>query len=559
MNNLIAFPLKHYNNNNFAKPNRDPDIVFEYSTENQFCSFQKRKWILSEGDKTFHSYWLNPLNPDEQSMWKIDKTWLTRADWQEWEHELGELPIVHPYNAAALADPLRRHEPVYVCEGEKDADTIIGLGLIGTTNHTGAGNWNDSHSEHLRGRDVVVFEDNDDMGRRHASKVRASLAGIAKSVRIVGFKSMAEKSDVTDWVNADTMRGKNALLAYIETQAPKERFRMTWADNIDLKAPREQALIEDVFAAGEFTIVSGLPGSGKSAIITDAACAVASGTQWHGKAVKQGLVVYFAAERDALVKRRVAAWKLRQNTDVGPLAIVSGALAMTNGEDAESLVAKVKELQEEADVPCVWVIIDTLSRTFGGLDQNTSKDMLKYVAGVDKLLLALGCHVTVVHHTTWQGDRGKGAIDLDGAVDASFLVKLNGNKRVFSCDGANDMAEGDLLHFMLDSVALPSGDEAPVVVKTAAPTDAEKVMKSPHTAVALMALRQAIAEGGETDGSAKLDVWHEFFNKAQDKDVKAGTVQQRFQRAQKALAGAAIIKIVDRSVHLVRQSEDDVI
>jgi hypothetical protein len=270
-------------------------------------------------------------------------------------------------------------------------------------------------------------------------------------------------------------------------------------------------------------------------------------------------VVYFAAERDALVKRRVAAWKLRQNTDVGPLAIVSGALAMTNGEDAESLVAKVKELQEEADVPCVWVIIDTLSRTFGGLDQNTSKDMLKYVAGVDKLLLALGCHVTVVHHTTWQGDRGKGAIDLDGAVDASFLVKLNGDKRVFCCDGANDMAEGDLLHFMLESVALPSGDEAPVVVKTAAPTDAEKVMKSPHTAVALMALRQAIAEGGETDGSAKLDVWREFFNKAQDKDVKAGTVQQRFQRAQKALAGAAIIKIIDRSVYLVRQSEDDVI
>ena len=73
----------------------------------------------------------------------------------------------------------RTDETVLVVEGEKDADRLIDLGLLATTNSGGAGKWRASHSESLRGRDVVVLPDNDGPGREHAAKVVQFLRGVA--------------------------------------------------------------------------------------------------------------------------------------------------------------------------------------------------------------------------------------------------------------------------------------------------------------------------------------------------------------------------------------------
>ena len=64
--------------------------------------------------------------------------------------------------------------------------------------------------------------------------------------------------------------------------------------------------------------------------------------------------------------------------------------------------------------------MDTLSRTFGGGDQNKAQDMGKFVRAVDTIVEKTGAHVTVIHHTPWEQERAKGAIDLDGAVDVPF-------------------------------------------------------------------------------------------------------------------------------------------
>src|SRR5215475_14396136 len=97
-------------------------------------------------------------------------------------------------------------DPVFITEGEKDADNVGALGVIATTNPGGAGKWRPEYSEFLRGRQVVILPDNDDAGHRHASAVVAALSGIAGSVLVITLPGLATKNDVSDWIAAGGTR-----------------------------------------------------------------------------------------------------------------------------------------------------------------------------------------------------------------------------------------------------------------------------------------------------------------------------------------------------------------
>src|SRR5262245_9436272 len=90
---------------------------------------------------------------------------------------------------------------VFICEGEKDADRVEGLGHCATTVATGS--WTADCVKALAARDVFILEDNDDAGRKKAQEAAAALHGQAKSVRIVRLPGLPEKGDVSDWLDAD--------------------------------------------------------------------------------------------------------------------------------------------------------------------------------------------------------------------------------------------------------------------------------------------------------------------------------------------------------------------
>lgn len=98
---------------------------------------------------------------------------------------------------------------VFVVEGEKDADALVSLGLIATTNPGGAdrgghgkGKWLEGYTESLRGRHVVIVPDNDDPGRDHAQLVARALHGVASTVRVLELPGLEPKGDVSDWLGA---------------------------------------------------------------------------------------------------------------------------------------------------------------------------------------------------------------------------------------------------------------------------------------------------------------------------------------------------------------------
>src|SRR6202011_5713617 len=123
------------------------------------------------------------------------------------------------------------------------------------------------------------------------------------------------------------------------------RFQITWFDDVDQSAAKEE-IVQGVLGAGEFSLFVAKPGTAKSVLVGDIGCHIAAGMEWHGRKVKQGLVIFFAAERKKLTERRVAAWRKKHGVTNIPFVVVGGKLDLTTGLiDAKALSATVKSLE----------------------------------------------------------------------------------------------------------------------------------------------------------------------------------------------------------------------
>jgi hypothetical protein len=99
-------------------------------------------------------------------------------------------------------------ETVWLAEGEKDVDTLRGLGLVATCNPGGTRRgWRALYSEALANRHVAILPDADGPGQRHAAEVAAALQGSAASVTVLPLPGLHGGDDVTDWLG----RGHTAL------------------------------------------------------------------------------------------------------------------------------------------------------------------------------------------------------------------------------------------------------------------------------------------------------------------------------------------------------------
>jgi DNA primase len=87
--------------------------------------------------------------------------------------------------------------PVYLVEGEKDADALIYLGHMATTAPMGADNFGKSDVTPLTGLNVVAIADKDDSGNRWARSVYHHAGSVAASIT---FKWAAVGKDVSDHI-----------------------------------------------------------------------------------------------------------------------------------------------------------------------------------------------------------------------------------------------------------------------------------------------------------------------------------------------------------------------
>ncbi len=266
----------------------------------------------------------------------------------------------------------------------------------------------------------------------------------------------------------------SAAVAEPDPEHPTWHFRVTPYSDI-AEEHNKAWTIKGLFGSGEMSVVYGLPSCGKSVLMTDAACHVASGLEWFGHKVSEGVVLYLAAEREAVVKRRLAAWRKRHGVLDIPLVVVAGfynLLDLRSGH-AEEIGQIGQWYAEFVGKPVVWAIIDTKQQTMAGGDPNSDKDIGAFVDNIYQIQAALGCHVTVIDHVPHGSpERLKGSGALAGASDGAWLVKKEGGARVLTIGSKppNDAADDFELAFDLEGVVVGVNDDgeettAPVVIE----------------------------------------------------------------------------------------------
>jgi 5S rRNA maturation endonuclease (ribonuclease M5) len=113
------------------------------------------------------------------------------------------------YHLPDVLEAIALGHPIYLVEGEKDADVLQMHGLTATCNPMGAGKWRASYTAVLKDAHVVVLADFDDAGRRHASLVAHHLQGTVATLKVItDFHTSAKGSDIADWFAAGGTRAE---------------------------------------------------------------------------------------------------------------------------------------------------------------------------------------------------------------------------------------------------------------------------------------------------------------------------------------------------------------
>jgi hypothetical protein len=182
------------------------------------------------------------------------------GDWVKcWPQEV--IPYRLPEMLAAPANV-----PVWVCEGEKDANNVAALGLIATCNPGGAKQWQPELAQYFKGKEVVyILEDNDDDGRKHTGLIMRALRELVPTIAVISFPELSVKGDVSDWLDqggnlklllarAEQARQRSSTRSYTTVNlatSPKHAYRWVWKGHL---------------VRGNLELMAGIPSIGKSQV-----------------------------------------------------------------------------------------------------------------------------------------------------------------------------------------------------------------------------------------------------------------------------------------------------
>jgi putative DNA primase/helicase len=119
----------------------------------------------------------------------------------------------HPQQVLYHLPEVLENPIIFVCEGEKDCETLRSHGFVATTNAGGAkARWLSEFTEALRGREVIIVPDNDGPGWERAAVIANALIGSAVRIRVQDLPQ--DTKDISDWFAAG--HSETELIALLE-------------------------------------------------------------------------------------------------------------------------------------------------------------------------------------------------------------------------------------------------------------------------------------------------------------------------------------------------------
>jgi hypothetical protein len=234
-----------------------------------------------------------------------------------------------------------------------------------------------------------------------------------------------------------------------ERAEKEERFKLVSIAEYAERPPPEW-IIRDVLPQTEMVMMYGEPGCGKSFLALDLAAAIAEGRQWRDMDVRQGAVVWIAAEAAGSVRNRARAYAKGYDTTLDnlPLWIIGDTPDLSSVEHVKALAAGIKPVAPRL------IVIDTLAAASGGANENSGEDMSVIMAACRALNKITGATILLIHHSGKDKSRGaRGWSGIKAAVQTEFEIGLNGDgERELRIAKQRDAEAGMRMTFRLTAV-----------------------------------------------------------------------------------------------------------
>lgn len=416
---------------------------------------------------------------------------IRHQDAGRWVYKAGTGPAVL-YRLPEVKAAIAGRNTIYCCEGEKDADRLIELGLTATTNIEGAAQpgqtpkWRRDYTEQLTGAAcVVLLPDNDPQGRAHMAHIGQQLIGKVQEIVVVDLgkldPELKAKGDVSDWLDAGhTVEELLEQVARtspppLEKRTPDTRTaesdrgitepskpRFTWVQDFCALPPKQSWLIRGYLEPDTLCVLFGDSQAYKSLLAIDWACHIATGKDWRGNKVKPGIVLYLAGEGGNGLSKRFRAWFEHHHEPMKNVAISTVPLALCDPGNVDDLIADIKALLADMPEQPALIVLDTLNTHFGDGDENSTADMRKFLNGIRQLRIATGAALLVVHHVG-HADKGRvrGSISLHQGVDWEYRLERTPETLTTTLTNtkSKDAEKPPVLSWNLEVVSLPWADE----------------------------------------------------------------------------------------------------
>jgi hypothetical protein len=348
----------------------------------------------------------------------------------------------------------------------------------------------------------------------------------------------------------------------LDDRLPQPRLLpIAWSELSSL--PKRASLIGGLIDAAAISVVYGASGCGKTFIALDLAAHVALGWKWRERKLKKGTVVYLAAEGGLGIEERLTAFRLHFDVDVVgvPMHVIAEPIDLCHSaDDAVLLIQRC-----EALFPVALIVIDTLSRVMAGGNENAPDDMGKFVANCDRIRLATGSHILIVHHTGKDDSRGaRGHSLLKAAADTEIEVHKDKASGIATAEVTKqrDHRVGDTFAFCLMPVQIGHDDEGePITSCAVEPVEASALKRTTSRKLSdrqRLAL-DALAECGVTLGEdapasfglpartivVALAAWRDELYRLRVLDREAKNPREAFRQIRNSLQARRLIGVRD--------------
>lgn len=334
-----------------------------------------------------------------------------------------------------------------VAEGEKDANTLHRLGWDAVSAEDGAGEdkWHSEYTEQLKGRHVLIFQDNDDKGKAFAQETAAALNGSAKSVRVLDLSTvwpdMPEKADVSDMVKSYGDERACQLIAELMHNTPEwtpqsgpsvfDTFGFFSVPDLTDEERKPPDFIVDGMIPCGLSFLSGPPKARKTFLALQMAAAVATGSPFLGRSTKKCDVVYLDLEGS---KSRVSTRSDRMTIQIPRNVYITNRVQK---KLSDGLVEELRKLHRER--PQIrLVIIDTYSRARGnvkGGGANAYDQDVAFLEPVQQMAIEENIAILFIHHdkkgagfASDSFERLSGTMGISGSADAVLNLILDGKR-----------------------------------------------------------------------------------------------------------------------------------